>query len=104
MNTTKHITVSSNHSFVVLDLALQSAGTAIALVDRVTTKLKSLADQVIRSASSVPPNLAEGAGPSGRDRMHYYRIAYASAKEVAVHLQILVRAGAIDLSSLPNRA
>ena len=98
MNTTKHITVSSHHSLVVLDLALQAAGTAIALVDRVPTKLKSLADQVIRSASSVPANLAEGAGRSGRDRLHYWRIAYGSAKEVEVHLRILATAGAIDQS------
>ena len=40
--------------------ALEAAGTAIRLVMRVPAPLKSIADQLIRSASSVPANLAEG--------------------------------------------
>ncbi len=39
--------------------ALEAAGIAIKLVMRVPAPLKSIADQVIRSASSVPANLAE---------------------------------------------
>ena len=69
--------------------ALEATGIAINLVLRVPAPLKSIADQVIRSASSVPANLAEGHGRSGRDRLHHFRIAYASAKEVDVHLRIL---------------
>ncbi len=76
--------------------ALEAAGLAIALVTRVPAPLKSLADQVIRSASSVPANLSEGHGRAGRDRTHHYRIAYASAKEVDTHLRLLAQAGAID--------
>ena len=37
--------------------ALEAAGIAIALAMRVPAPLKSIADQVIRSASSVPANL-----------------------------------------------
>ena len=76
--------------------ALKAAGIAISLVLKVPAPLKSIADQVIRSASSVAANLAEGAGRSGRDRNHHYRIAYASAKEVDTHLQLLLGAGAIS--------
>ena len=76
--------------------ALEAAGIAISLVLRVPAPLKSLADQVIRSASSVPANLSEGHGRSGRDRMHHWRIAYGSAKEVDTHLRLLSGAGAID--------
>jgi four helix bundle protein len=79
--------------------ALEAAGIAIKLVMRVPTPLKPIADQVIRSASSVPANLAEGHGRSGRDRLHFWRIAYASAKEVDSHLQLLATAGAINASA-----
>ena len=79
------------------DKALEAAGIAVKLVMRVPAPLKSIADQVIRSASSVPANIAEGHGRSGRDRLHFWRIAYASAKEVESHLCLLVHAGAIDL-------
>jgi four helix bundle protein len=51
---------------------------------------------VIRSASSVPANLAEGHGRVGRDRVHLWRIAYASAEEVDSHLRFLTAAGAVD--------
>ena len=76
--------------------ALEAAGIAIALVIRVPAPLKSIADQVIRSAASVPANLAEGHGRIGRDRSNHWRIAYASAKEVDSHLMLLAHAGAIS--------
>jgi len=99
MNTTKNITpVAPHNNFEALEVALRAAGAAIALVDKVPPKLKSLADQVIRSASSVPANLAEGHGRVGRARLNHYRIAYGSAKETDVHLRILASAGAIDRS------
>ena len=77
--------------------ALEAAGIAISLAMRVPAPLKSLADQVIRSASSVPANLSEGHGRSGRDRTYHWRIAYASAKEVDTHLRLLTGAGAINI-------
>ena len=90
--------------FIALSKAIEAAGIAISLVLRVPAPLKSLADQVIRSASSVPANLAEGAGRSGRDRNHHYRIAYASAKEVDSHLVLLATAGAINSSHAERAA
>jgi four helix bundle protein len=50
----------------------------------------------VRAASSVAANLAEGHGRSGRDRLHHWRIAFASAKEVDTHLRLLAGAGAVD--------
>jgi four helix bundle protein len=93
MNTTE---VSMPQPLIVTEKATEAASIAIQLAMVVKTPLKSLADQVIRSASSVPANLSEGHGRLGRDRAHFWRIAYASAKEVDVHLRLLVTAGAID--------
>ena len=78
------------------DKAIQAAAIAISLVMRVPAPLKLIADRFIRAASSVPANIAEGAGRSGRDRLHHWRIAYGSAKEVDTHLQLLIGAGALD--------
>jgi len=86
----------TNANLIVHDKALEAAGTAITLVMRVPAPLKSIADQVIRSASSVPANLAEGHGRIGRDRLHFWRIAYAFAKEIDSHLRLLTHAGAIN--------
>jgi four helix bundle protein len=75
--------------------ALKAAVIAISLVSRVPVRLRSIADQVVRSASSVPANLSEGHGRAGRDRVFHYRIDYESAKEVDTHLRLLHAAGAI---------
>jgi four helix bundle protein len=86
----------TNTNLIAHEKALEAAGVAIRLVMRVPAPLKSIADQVIRSASSVPANLAEGHGRSGRDRLHFWRIAYASAKEVDSHLRLLAQAGVVN--------
>ncbi len=80
-------------------LALEAAGAAIKLVMRLPAPLKPIGDQVIRSASSVPANLAEGHGRFGRDRLQYWRIAYGSAKEVDSHLRLLTETGAVSPSA-----
>jgi four helix bundle protein len=90
----------TNTNLIAHEKALEGAGIAIKLVIRVSAPLKSIADQVIRSASSVPANLAEGHGRSGRDRLHFWRIAYGSAKEVDSHLRLLARAGVVDLGKV----
>jgi four helix bundle protein len=88
---------STTTGFDALEKAIEAAGIAISLVMRVPAPLKPIADQVVRSASSVPANIAEGAGRSGRDRAHHWRIAYASAKEVDCHLRLLSISGAMSL-------
>ncbi len=90
------VTSRANTNLIAHEKALAAAGDAIALVLRVPAPLKSIADQVVRSASSVPANLAEGHGRSGRDRVHFWRIADASAKEVDSHLRLLNRTGVIN--------
>jgi four helix bundle protein len=78
--------------------AIDAASRAILLVANLPSPLRSLADQTVRSASSVPANLAEGQGRAGKDRAYHWRIAYGSAKEVDTHLRLLIAAGAVDPS------
>ena len=85
----------TNSNLIAYRKALEAAGLAIDLSKRVPVPLKSLADQVIRSATSVPANLAEGHGRIGRDRTHHWRISNASAKEVDCHLRLLCVSGAV---------
>ncbi len=98
MNTTEStpFAPSSNRRLLALDLAVEAAGLAIRLVSQLPLRLRSLEDQVVRAASSVPANLAEGAGRTGRDRFHHWRIAYGSALEVDSHLRLLLGVGAVD--------
>ena len=86
----------SNGNLIVIEKAIEAAALAISLVRRVPSPLKSLSDQVVRSAASVPANLSEGHGRTGRDRSHHWRIAFASAKEVDTHIRLLARTSSID--------
>jgi len=77
-------------------LALEAAAGALALAALVKTPFRPIAEQVIRAAASVPANVAEGQGRSGQDRLYHWRVAYGSARELAVHLTLFADAGAID--------
>ncbi len=70
------------NNLIATEKAIVAAAAAISLVKRVPAPLKSIADQVVRSASSVPANLAEGHGRSGRDRIaplaHRLRLSQGS--------------------------
>jgi four helix bundle protein len=85
-----------HNGLIVHSTALEAAGLALALVRRVPAPFRSLADQVIRAASSVAANLSEGHGRTGRDRFNHWRIAYGSAKEVDTFLRLLANAGVVD--------
>ena len=85
-----------NNGLIAHSKALEAAGLTLALARRVQTPFRSLADQVIRAATSVPANLSEGHGRFGRDRFNHWRIAYGSAKEVDTFLRLLADAGVID--------
>jgi four helix bundle protein len=84
------------NDLIAYTVALEAASEVLTLVRRVPAPFKSLADQVIRAASSIPANLAEGHGRFGRDRLNHWRIAYGSAKEVDVFLRLLAASGSIE--------
>ena len=86
----------NNGNPIVIEKAIDAAAGAISLVRRVPAPLKSLADQVVRSAASVPADPSEGHGRTGPDRIHHWRIAFASAKEVDTHIRLLARIRSVD--------
>jgi four helix bundle protein len=85
-----------NNGLIAHSTALEAAGLALVLVRRVPAPFRSLADQVIRAASSVAANLSEGHGRVGRDRFNHWRIAYGSAKEIDTFLRLLAGAGVVE--------
>jgi four helix bundle protein len=98
----QEVTMKHETGFDALDKAIKAAAIAISVARGLPAPLRPLGDQVIRSASSVPANLAEGHGRSGRDRLHHYRISYGSAGEVAAHLLVLARTRSVDQTRVDN--
>jgi four helix bundle protein len=82
-------------------LVFQLAAGLVLRVEAVTRGLPGrwwwLTDQAIRSAGSIPLNIAEGSAERGTPQARrYYRIARASAAECDASVHILHRAGLID--------
>jgi four helix bundle protein len=73
-----------------IDLAVR----IIALADRLVAKKRfAIADQIVRSAFSVPSNIAEGQGRSTtRDRRHFFVQARGSLYELETQLEVITRA------------
>ena len=66
----------------------------LALAQRIRARLPKgnaeLADQLRRSAQSIPQNIAEGCGRTTRaDKAKHYTIARGSAMESAAHLDVM---------------
>ena len=68
-----------------------------AAVQAIPASRKHLRDQLVRAADSVVLNVAEGAGQDpGESRRHHYRIAAASAAEVAACLDLIALPGGAE--------
>jgi four helix bundle protein len=59
-----------------------------------------LARQLRRAATSVPLNLAEGNQRAGRDRLHLFRVADGSAREVLASLDAAAAWGYLDAGTI----
>jgi four helix bundle protein len=81
------------------DVPRDAAILVLELVRRAPSSVRALTDQTVRAATSVPLNLAEGAGRRGRDRLHHWRIAYGSALEARTALELLVATGCVDVET-----
>jgi four helix bundle protein len=60
----------------------------------------SLGKQAARAMSSVPLNIAEANGRTGGDRLHHFRIALGSLREVGAVLDIAAVHGWLDAPPL----
>ena len=82
--------------FKVLELAKEAAKETIELTKILSYDFVELKKQLIKSITSVPLNIAEANGRYGKDRNYHFRVAYASAKESIVNLELLIMLGSIS--------
>ena len=68
--------------FVAYEVALELIRALAPVVEQIKPHSADLADQVVRAASSVTLNLAEGSGRRGKDRKRFFLFARGSAMEI----------------------
>jgi four helix bundle protein len=81
--------------FIAQEVSTEFAGLVLKGLGKVPAAYRDLADQARRAATSVALNVAEGNGRKGQDRTHHFSIAYASAREATVALQLLAAVGVV---------
>ena len=79
----------------------QAAISFVVLIDEIVKALPKgrayIADQILRAGTSVPLNIAEGAGEySPNEKIRFYRMARRSATECAAILEICLRLKLIE--------
>ena len=85
----------------VYQAAIAFVGLATRIVGTLPSGWKHVADQLQRAATSVPLNIAEGAGEfSKKEKARFYRMALRSATECAAILDVLNVAGLAEAEQL----
>ena len=87
MTTTRHHPFAAP-KFVALELALELIRSLRGLQAQIRRHDSNLANQLVKAASSVAANVAEGNRRTGKDRLHLFRIAAGSADETRTHLRV----------------
>ena len=85
-----------NHHFEALSVAREASAACIMLARKLRNAPGDLKDQLERAAISFVLNLAEGAGFQGRQRKHFFSIAYGSAREARACLELAIAANCVD--------
>jgi len=88
-----------SHPFHVYGAALGLVSALRSVLGELTKSDRALADQLRRAASSVVLNIAEGNRRTGKDRLHFFRIAAGSAAEVRAALDVARAWGMIGVTS-----
>ena len=82
--------------FNALELALRVIVSLRQLLPSISRRDPRLAKHIRDAGSSVALNLGEGNRRQGRDRLHLWRVASGSAKEVRVALRVAVAWGHLN--------
>ena len=82
--------------FVAFEVAIQLIEEMREIVARVRRHDVELARQMVRAASSVAANVAEGNRRVGKDRSHLFRVAAGSADETLAHLRVAQAWGYVE--------
>ena len=85
----------THNNLIALELAIKAAGMSIKLVAQLPSDLGGIRKQIINAADSAAGNLNEGTGRIGKDRLHFYRMSYASAREIDTHFRVVIEAEAL---------
>jgi four helix bundle protein len=84
----------------VYQTAIEFVAFVDCLVEHLPRGRSYLADQLQRAGTSVPLNIAEGAGEFSRnEKVRFYRIAKRSATECAAILDVCRRLGLVEAAS-----
>ena len=70
------------------------------VLTRLEARDTSLANQIKRAAASVPLNLKEGRRRTGKDRIHFWKIAAGSADEVQGALLVAEAFGYLEPAAI----
>jgi four helix bundle protein len=74
----------------VYQVAIKFTALALTIVERVPRGATNLGDQLFRSATSIPANIAEGVGKRSKaERRMHYGHARGSAMESGAHLDVI---------------
>ena len=79
--------------FVAYDLALDLVRQLREPLAAIRRHDPDLAKQAMRALASVPLNVAEANGRAGRDRLHHFRIALGSLRELGAALDVAAAFG-----------
>src|SRR5687767_1725698 len=77
--------------FIAYELSLELIDSLAGIPERIGKHDGDLARQLRRAGSGVPLQIAEGNRRTGKDRLHFFRIASGSANEVRATLQVALR-------------
>jgi len=95
-HSTQHLLPTGTHNLLAYRAARQAVLRCLLIAQKAGPVPGDLKDQLIRSATGISRNIAEGAGRTGKDRTHLFRIAYGSAHEASDTLQDLQILGVAD--------